>query len=230
MNKSGEKLHPSIYINYLSRKSKKGQEHKCPITYVSIYIQHDFEFYIFFSCRLSHVSLVKGSFNEENSMKTEKDINCQALHWPCDGICQQELQKCIFHTNTLFPGAQRDLPMSIVFWADIFLGHLVDISAGRPGRWRPGGQVCSPDPGWHTAIKLRQGGKHSHHQERISIVPCHHFHHVYISVFNRFNDFKNYPLCCWRNLPDFISALLRACFPDTDLRPDTQRHFSWYYM
>ena len=147
VNKSGEKLHPSIYINYLSRKSKKGQEHKCPITYVSIYIQHDFEFYIFFSCRLSHVSLVKGSFNEENSMKTEKDINCQALHWPGDGICQQELQKCIFHTNTLFPGAQRDLPMSIVFWADIFLGHLVDISAGRPGRWRPGGQVCSPDPG-----------------------------------------------------------------------------------
>ena len=75
-------------------------------------------------------------------MKTEKDINCQALHWPGDGICQQELQKCIFHTNTLFPGAQRDLPMSIVFWADIFLGHLVDISAGLLGRRRPGGQVA----------------------------------------------------------------------------------------
>ena len=72
-------------------------------------------------------------------MKTEKDINCQALHWPGDGICQQELQKCIFHTNTLFPGAQRDLPMSIVFWADIFLGHLVDISAGLLAG---GGQVA----------------------------------------------------------------------------------------
>ena len=137
-------------------------------------------------------------------MKTEKDINCQALHWPGDGICQQELQKCIFHTNTLFPGAQRDLPMSTVFWADIFLGHLVDISAGRLGRWRPGGQVCSPDPGWHTAIKLRQGGKHSHHQERISIVPCHHFHHVYIYVFNRFNGFKSYPLWCWRSLRPWL--------------------------
>ena len=81
-------------------------------------------------------------------MKTEKDINCQALHWPGDGICQQELQKCIFHTNTLFPGAQRDLPMSIVFWADIFLGHLVDISAGlmagggQVARWP--GMLASP--------------------------------------------------------------------------------------
>ena len=165
-------------------------------------------------------------------MKTEKDINCQALHWPGDGICQQELQKCIFHTNTLFPGAQRDLPMSIVFWADIFLGHLVDISAGLLAG---GGQVARyarltrADTQQLNWDKEANTATTTNGASLISIKSLVTIFIMFTSMFSTdlmVLNFKSYPLWCWpmpMSLALIYALSRRASFPDTDWKTQQLR-------